>query len=433
MTNIRKKVVITSMVLLGLFTLMIPFGKTKFKPYYYGDAVSYNNKAVFGTINLGYFELFTLENNQIVRKSVINAYKDYNFGGDDVFYDFTFNKEGSDLMAYLTNGRFVYKYNVSNQSSPVLVMKMKDNSWNWFYGFKKIGNTIATVGSRGVEIRNNNFDAINNLDFKNSNSYNINIADDGKLFVNVANNKLQIYNVSKRQITNSQNIVIADDHSRKTYIDEVQNDIYIAEDNSVTKYAYDSTFQELVESGNFKHTSTHGYDVVGSDTKDYLYFSDGLGIVKLDKSTMKPLDWVYTTKLGLNDSWSMGLNLVEISGSDKLIVFNNSNILVLDQNLDLVDSYENKQESLTPTESLWIATDIHSAAPGYSVTVSGGGYALGEDVIISFAGQESKIKADNNGRYKIAINVPSVLPGVVDIKSKGVVSGLSYSISFTVR
>ena len=61
------------------------------------------------------------------------------------------------------------------------------------------------------------------------------------------------------------------------YFDQYENSLYLADDMSVKKIGLDGSLRAT-----FEHLGYPGYDV-SSIGNEYLYFANGLGIVKLNK------------------------------------------------------------------------------------------------------------------------------------------------------
>jgi hypothetical protein len=130
----------------------------------------------------------------------------------------------------------------------------------------------------------------------------------------------------------------------------------------------------------------------------------------------------------------MGLKTVNDGTSEKIVIFNGSNILVADKNLDTVAFYESIEEDTRPIENLFLNIDKNRGAAGAQVSVVGGGFGLGEDLVIEFSSiKQTTIKADQNGRFQAIITVPSVLPGMTDIKVIGKTTKKTYSTSFKIE
>ena len=214
--------------------------------------------------------------------------------------------------------------------------------------------------------------------------------------------------------------------------------------------------------GSFDHSGNPGYDVASADNEN-IYFSNGIGVVKLDKTAMVPLDWQYTGGINGDQGWAMGLKVVNSSNGDKVVVFNNSSILVLDSNLKLIAGVRASDTSdvaaASAKESLSIKLSTLTSATGTTVELNGTGYYPNEKLTIDFGSSKVSGKADNNGRVKQSLTVPAVSAASqsaavmaqnlaiyhgatttpliaydrVDIKVTGDESGLHYSSAFDIK
>ena len=141
----------------------------------------------------------------------------------------------------------------------------------------------------------------------------------------------------------------------------------------------------------------------------YVYFSDGIGIVKIRKSDMAPVDWAYTTELGAGSGWAMGLRVVEnTQGQEIVIVFNGSSLLVFDSDLNLIDSYNAGEAIMPAPEPLFLSVDKNRAAPNSLLSLRGNGFGANEEIKIKFAGNNYIAQTDQTGFFKTIITVPEV-------------------------
>ncbi len=402
------------------------------KSYYFGDAINYNNRLIFGTVNSGDFELFALIDKKITKTAEIKPVKN-NFLGEDNFSDLQFMIRDGELYLYLTKGRFLYKYDVSNIYNPKLEKRVKNNIWDWFNGLTMEDDRIVTIGIKGLKVWNDDLQIINGYDLKNEYQYDINFSKNGRYIFNSGDNIVNVFDAYLRQIVAELPIVINKDHFRKVYNDSLNKAVYAVDDQSLKKFNFSGQAGVLKSVKEFKHISTSGYDVDGLDTGEFVYFSDGIGIVKADKINLEPIDWVYTSDLGAQGGWAQGLEVIDSLEGDKIIVFNTSCILVLDDKLDLIDYYKISEKDEEPPEDLWLSLDKNRAAAGSLISLRGGGYGLKEKIIITFAGKEYIVQADDKGRFSAMITVPSVLPVRTDIKVSGQYSGSNYSIAFSIE
>ena len=149
---------------------------------------------------------------------------------------------------------------------------------------------------------------------------------------------------------------------------------------------------------------------------------------------MAPVDWAYTTELAAGNGWAMGLRVVENThGRETVIVFNGSSLLVFDSDLNLIDSY-NASEAIMPLpEPLFLSVDKNWAAPNSLLSLRGSGFGANEEIRIKFAGDNYIARTDQAGFFKTIITVPEVKAQNTDIKAIGMISGLTYSVSFTIE
>jgi hypothetical protein len=422
-----KKILIFSLTILiaSLSFLVIPSAKSQVQPYYDGEAIAYNNQVIFGTTNTGKFELFKLDGNKIIRTSIILSPDNDN----NRFFDLILMPEGSGLYAYLVNGKYLYKYNVSDLFNFSLVAKVKDNNYDYFYGLGRSGNNFFTVGSNGIKVWNSNLqviDAYKNMDTKHPNS--IAFSDNGNYIFNTNKGSLKVTDSFYRDSILSLPLRWSEDHSWQPFIDEDSGLVYVADDYSLKKININGNYTE------FKHTSNLGYDVNGVEGKDHIYFSDGIGVVKSRISDLKPLDWVYTNKINSGRGWAMGLRAVENNGHEYVVVFNGSSIIVLNENLDLLDSYEARECEIPDVQPLYLSLDKSRATANSQVSVRGGGFGPNEYITIELAGEKFNSVTDKYGEFRRIINVPEVShPKMYDIKATGQVSKLTYSINFFIE
>jgi len=90
----------------------------------------------------------------------------------------------------------------------------------------------------------------------------------------------------------------------------------------------------------YQHAGNSGYDVITSTDPNYLYFSDGVGVVKMDKESFKSVKWNWTINTSPAGSWATGLaSANDVNGNEKVAVFNGNEILVLDSNMNRVAEY----------------------------------------------------------------------------------------------
>ncbi|MDO8668370.1 MAG: hypothetical protein Q7K35_04765 [bacterium] len=326
----KIKSLISAWLLIIMSLVFIPDGKAETGTYYLGDAIIYNGQVIIGSTNLGGgLELFKLENNKLVRAANIKLSKTL-YPPADNFYDLAFSEEQKKLYVYLVDGRYLYKYDISDLSSPALTFQIKDNSWDYFMGVDKQADKILTFGLKGTKVWNSIGQIIDSYNVTNKFTYNINCQSEDFIF-DAATDRLKIFDKKTRQFIKEVPFVLSEIHNRKIFADQANQAIYLVDDGFLKKFDYQGNLKN-----SFKHISNRGYDVAGFTDQNHLYFTDGLGIVKFNKSDLKPISWAYTTDLGGKNGWAMGLEVLRDSVGEKIVIFNNSAILVLDQNLKII-------------------------------------------------------------------------------------------------
>lgn len=417
------KKLITLFIIIVAILVFIPKAKSNVKPYYSGEAIGYNGRVIIGTVNMGIFELFELEQAGIIKKSLVRS-DESEFQN---FSDLVFSNEEGRLYAYVTNGRYLYKYDASDTSSLRLVQKVKDNGWDWFQALSKNNLGIITAGTKGLKQWNKNTDITNSFPVFSTIADNIKVSKNSNFIYKIAENKFQIIDGLYRDVLTEVGLNCKDDHNRNIFIDEVSEEGYFVDDASLKRVFFDGTTYE------FRHTSDYGYDVDGITGRGHVYFSDGIGVVKIRKSDMAPIDWAYTTGLGAGNGWAMGLRVVEDSYGEVVIVFNASSILALDADLNLIAYHQSSPSDSIVVEPLGLRTDRYLNARDSYADIYGTGFGINEEVEIRLEKNIWKVRTENNGSFTAHIMVPyDIRPGTHDIKATGLVSGLTYSVSFEV-
>jgi hypothetical protein len=406
-------------------------GQTKTKAYYSGDAISFNGDLYVSSTNSGSLEILKLEDNNlklISKTKVLNA----KFGRYDDFYDSKLSVENNHLFIYAISGYRLFKYEIVGGKNLVLVYDQQNTYWEWYTRVDKFNDNIVTISDKGVKIWNNDLQVIDSFKVTDKDAP-YNLRSYSKNFIlDVQGNHLNVYD----RINRSELISIALNYkdkvgNHKTYQDE-NSDIYVVDDYYAKKYNLNG---KLLAS--FEHIDQPGYDISASGSTDFVYFSNGSGVVKLDKETMKQSAYSFTGGLGGPRGWAMGLKTVYNDG-DKVVVFNNSNILVLNDKLKKVASYasvDEEEEKTYSSENLYLNLNHKSGVALASVDLNGGGYFPNEKLNINFGGVKTSIKADNHGRFEQTLTIPDLgttFNGGTDIKVDGETSKLSYSISFRI-
>ncbi|MFA7365434.1 MAG: hypothetical protein WCZ12_03740 [Patescibacteria group bacterium] len=422
--------------------------RTKLKAYYSGDAINYNGTLVVASTDSEALEIFKLGNNGLERTMHWRPY-DSRFSKDDSFYGVKLNIENRRLYAYVISGFSIYKYDISNLNSYTLVSENKNTYWEWYNKIDKFGDNIVTISAKGVKVWSNNLEVIDSYNVDNDTPYNISSAGHNQLVFNLkeSDNKIEIFDTQSKKVYSNINInFYGDKNNRGVYYDAYDDHIYLADDLSVKKVSMDGSLK-----GTFEHLGFPGYDV-RSTGNEYLYFSNGLGIVKLRKSDMSVVTSLRTGGVVAPEGWAMGLKVVATNTGDKVVVFNNSSILILDSNLSVLGHSEaGNDDKRYVMEQLYLNLSDKSVDSGSQFEISGGGFLPKETLVIDFYNQKIEVRADDFGRFNKVLETPSVAKSssrtklvtqsvvndfkvsefkdISDIKVTGNDSSLTYSIT----
>ncbi len=416
------------LVVILLTTLMINSGKTNLKSYYSGDAIVFANNIYVGSADTGSLEVFRLDDDNL---TLLEKIKPYNprFNRYEDFYDLTFSVERNQLFVYAVSHYTIYKYQVVGNSLH-LVNESKNTYWEWYNRINRFDGRIVTVSAKGVKYFNFDLQVIDSYDFTNSKSpYNINAGIDRFILsVDEETSSLLAYDRETRKTVSDIPLNFKyEKGNRKAYQDSFGH-LYVVDDYYAKKFDLNGNLL-----GHFKHIGHQGFDITSSGHNHNVYFSNGVGVVQLDQN-MNLSNYRFTTHLGGQSGWAMGLKVLHLNG-DKLVIFNNTNILVLDENLEKIASVEATEtdDRVYPLENLFLNLDKTRAYINSEVLVSGGGFRPDEDLIITIAKEKTNSKANFRGRFSEVITIPEMKAGRHDIKVEGKDSGLHYSISITIE
>jgi len=426
----------TKIIILSFFAalfLVNGIAEAKVKPYYSGDAINYNESTIVGTVNMGYFELFKTENGNLNKVSVIRSEGDKFSDNKDIF-DCVFRNENGVLYVYLVDGRHLLKYDISDLYFPRLVFKQSDNSWDWYYGVKVAGGRIYTISNKGIKVWNENLIVTDVYDLKIENAHNLKISEKGNYFFFVDKDKVKVYDTGARSYKSEIQLTVNDINSRKIFNDENEGKIYVADDFGLVKMDFDGGRKSV-----FKHNSKMGYDADGLPDGKYVYFTDGMGVVKINKSDLKPSAWRYSYELAKGETWAMGLKVV--GGGQKgteVVIFANNGIAVLDGNLKKIAFSESNIDNIGPFEPLALSVDKNRAPRGANFLLTGRGFMQSEPVDVMIGGAKYILRVDANGRFSQILTVPDKISGAQfplpsDVKVEGQYSGLKYAIGFMIE
>ncbi len=421
-------------LILVLFAISLLFlvdrTNSKLQTYYSGDAVSFNDKVVFASANSGKIEVFKLDNNTIAKAIIIGNLNPV-FNINDDFSDLKLSIEGGQLYVYAVSQYTLYKYNISDLNSVQLVKKSTNNYWEWYQRVDRAGDNIATFSEEGVKIFNSDLEVINSYNFVISNPYSIRSNGSNQYLFAIDGGKMVIYDRTNRSLVRDIPLnFIYEDNNHRAYFDILREEIYAVDDSYTKKFDLNGNLL-----ASFKHLNQPGYEVDSTYDNPYFYFSNGIGVVKMTKDNFKVADYAFTNMIGGPQGWAMGLKVVNTDKGDVLVVFNGSNILLLDKNLKKIDSIKSTSENsmVYATENLFLNVNRNWTLVNSPVIVSGGGFWPQEPLTIMFGNSGFSAQAGSNGRFSQQINTPDLKAGRYDIKVTGDNSRATYSISIEVK
>ncbi|MEI7620144.1 MAG: hypothetical protein WCJ57_01070 [Candidatus Falkowbacteria bacterium] len=421
-------------VLLSFLAVVVVVGatalpaKTKVRAYYSGDSIVYKDTVVVGSANTESLEVFRLEGQELVKFVDLKPYNS-RFGTYDNFFDLKFNEENGRLYVYTISGFSLYKYDISDLNSPSLVKVSTNSYWEWYSRVDKFGDDIVTISARGVKVFNRNMEVVDSYDLKNDVPYNIRSAGSDQYIFNINADQISVYDREARKVTKNINVDYRSaSGNRSLYFDNYDESVYVVDDYSAKKFDLNGALKET-----FDHSGNPGYDIASSNN-EYVYFSNGLGVVKLDKSNLNLLSSQTTGGLAGTEGWAMGLKVVANSTGDKVVVFNNSSILVLDEKLNKL-AYSRAGEDNRPDvkENLFLRLNTVSASTNSVVNLTGGGYYPNEKLTINFGNTKVMAIADENGRFKQTLVVPSVSSQAFNNTSGVTIASVGTSTMVTAR
>jgi len=312
----------------------------KVQAYYSGDAIYYNNQLLVATTNTGYLEIFKLQGQDLLTLVKVKVYNP-RFNNYDDYSDVKMTIEGGQLYIYTASKYTLLKYNFSDLRNLSLIAEKKNNSWNWYYRVDRFGNNMGIVGTHGVDILNSDSEIINSYAFSPEEPFGLRSNGSNNLLFAINDDKIQIYNRETRKIDTEIPLNFSSQEvNHKIYFDAITDNIYAIDDYYAKKFSLDG---KLLAS--FRHLDYPGYEMESSTGNPYVYFSNGTGVVKMNKESFTVNDFAYTSNLDGSGGWAMGLKLVNTDKGDRLVVFNSASIIILNDQLDKLASVPATEEA----------------------------------------------------------------------------------------
>lgn len=412
-TKVLASAVLVAVIATG--TYMIPNAKSKNRSYYSGDAINYNGKLVVVSTDMGSLELFKLTNNGLQAEKSINSF-DTKYGNFDSFYSVALKEEQGRLFAFTVDGRYMYKYDISDLKNPMLVTRIKDTSWNWWMSLRIVDGKLVTIGNKSIQIWNSDLQVIDSYKTFGNMAYNYNFSPRGQYIFTISEGKIKLFNSQLRLEMGDSKLSGTEKGLRRAM--NRGDYIYAVDNNEINKINFDGQIVKSV-----KHGLGSSFDVVPSGDSSTGYYSTGGNITKFNLETLKTIKSVKST------GWAMGMKNV----GNNLVAFSGDYLTVYNSNLQVVGKVKSSGSETRSYDALSIRLDKNSGAANSQVLVTGQGFSLREPITITMAGSIFEAKTDTNGKFKQIISVPQHLPTRTDIKAVGENSKLTYSTTFNIE
>lgn len=429
--NLKKIIGLVLVVVVAVLAIT-SIGRTNYKAYYSGDAVSYQGDLIIASTDSGSLEVFKLNGSSLERALKFKAPNSVLDKTED-FSSVKLNVEGGRLFAYATSGFTLYKYDLSNLANPVLFAKQKNTYYEWYNRVDKFGSYMATISDKSVKlwkIDTNTLDVVDSFKIDNDLASAVRFDAKGRYITSVNKDDLvRIYDTQTRSTIATFPVNYRDDKSlRKTYFDPNTQELYVFDDYYLKTFDLNGN---LISS--YPNSSTKGFSVEPTANSDYIYAVNGDSVMKLTKANLGKGLKVSAYKLNQN-GYAMDAKYVNTDSGERLVVFNTGGIAVLNSSLKKIAGVQASEisDQAAVKEPLALSFNHYLATPEATVILSGAGYLPGEELTINFGGQFTKINADNNGRFSQTLTVPDAISKTIDAKVDGTTSKLTYSVSFNV-
>lgn len=425
------KKILFSVLAVGLIFIAwsVQDAKTKDQVYYSGDAVFYQNQLLIASTNTGRLELFKVDDDKIER--LLSTGLGVNPSKTEVFNDVKLEVRGNSLIAYTVAGYTLYRYDLSDLQTARLEQKIRNNYWEWYHRVDRFAGETVTISDRGLRIWNQDLQVINGFDFSSELPYSLRSSGDKRFLFSLNDSALNIYDRESRSITKTIPLDYQDftKNARRLYYDRINSHLFVTDDYYVKKFDLNG---KLLAS--FRHYGDSSYDTESSFDNNFIYVSNGLNVYKLNKSNLS-LVKDYQAFNATPQGWAMGIKFVNTNFGERLVLFNNSGLAVLDANFNLVASSGKISQDdgvFYPLENLYLVLNSYTATVDATVNIQGGGFMPNEELKISFKHIHFSSQADRFGRFNANLFVPEVNPGRYDVKIDGLVSELTYSTALEI-
>jgi len=425
-----RKILITLLILVtillsGTFFACKSLAETE-KEYRFGEVAHISGKNYVIASNKQFVEILEItSDDKLIKISEVYGMERIN--------DMVVNHEKEKTYLIILTGQYLIKYNITNPVAPKIELKRDLYKWKW--GNYSVGymralasnnNYIFAAGSKGVRRFVKDSLVVDKI-YTFNDSYNL-AANNEILAVATKDNGL-IFDIASGELKGEHRLENVEESKRKPTVDGFGN-VYFPSDNSLIKIGNDSTRQYFNPT---RPGTIFSYAVRAMSTEE-IFYVNGYGITKLNSFLEKEKFFYSAPSIYGFNAWAVGIDTAEINNRKRIVVFNKSSALWLDDQLNLLFQY--KYTSLYSDAiftDLKIISQKYRGIAGDSVELKLYGFWPNEDVQVIFGPNEYIIRVNNLGQEKIILTVPEMEAGRIYIKAEGVDSSLHYQVSFDIR
>lgn len=412
----RKKIIsmtVLAIAVLLCFYFFIPEGQSKKNVYYQsGEFLIQGDRQILMVPNGREIEFLEIaKNDKLIKLREINAL------GDP--YNALIRENQTGTYAIVLEGDFVVQYDISDLSQIKVVKKMGPywKHYDYYYDIAPFrGNRFLTAGEKGITIWNADTLTVMEKAYEKKTraveSYNESIyaiSDEGAI----------IFNAEREKIIDP--YIRIGEHRHQIFVND-EGIGYFPGDDALKLRTYTSY-------KNMPHPSPAGNAAAGFN--GIVYFANGWDVYKLDKDLNLIKNITASRKSG---EWSSGLKTVDLDQGKRVIVFNGSDILLLNEDLKILDEYSYTPSNAEILSSKTMKISPRHGGPKQPVMVAGSGFWPGETVNLYVGVRKYELRANDAGDvFKMAEVPEDAKIGKTNILMSGTQSGFSHSAVFEIQ
>ncbi len=309
--------------------------------------------------------------------------------------------EDKETYAIVTTGRYLYRIRITDPQNMEVILKR--DAYQYSRGKIHTG-AIESLATNGKVLLTSGQYGVRSIGLSNllvekyyyyDKSYGVTVND--KMVSVLGENVAYSFDLVTGKKVAESAIKNADKQIRHSAL--IGNSNYVISDNSIAKLADGKVVNYVnpAQKVNFSYAASASDNVV--------YYANGFGITKFDQNLKKTafLKTSITSRFG-DRSWAVGVLTAKVNGSEKIIVMNKSNILVLTPNLSLLSEYKNNDIQYNP--GFTINYDYKYFMTNQAVTARMTGFLPNEMVKLTFGGRVYQVKSNNLGEAMVSFTNP---------------------------